>query len=165
MPANRGPVPKLSAERRRTNKESGEAVSLRRGTFEIPEAPEDWHAIAYNWYVGLETSGQSVLYEQSDWDLAYILGENLSRMLKPQFVGFGDEFDEASNKMLRVPTYALRHIAGGDFTAILKAMSMLMVTETERRRMHVELANNRIADIDAAEAAVDDARASLGLVG
>ncbi len=132
MVASRGQVPKREEERRRTNApEDGIEVTKAPGAavVEVPAPDEDWHTAAYDWYLSLEDSGQSRFYEPSDWMTAWILAEQMSRLLKPRPTGmFG--------------TLAVMPMSGSDLGAVLKGMSSLMCTEGDRRRMRLELTRN-----------------------
>lgn len=134
----RGPAPKRSEERiRRAEPETGaptriDATDL--AEVQAPAADPDWHPVATQLYESLSESAQSFYYEPSDWAYAYTVCESLSLDLMPQFVGFeslGEDITRA--KMVRIP------LKGGSLTAYTKAMSLLGVTETDRRRMGVEI--------------------------
>lgn len=103
----------------------------------VDEGPRDvqaegWHPIVRDWYQSLDRSGQSHFYEPSDWQLARIIAESMSRELSPQpmVVGRGDD---AHIEMVRLPP------KGASVAAWLKAMSSLLVTEGDRRRLRLEL--------------------------
>lgn len=168
----RGPVPKHSDERRRTNKggspkdklmkqaqdlgipgrskmkkaeleravaehldrERAEKHSADARGAQMPPADEDWHPIAVRWYESLGESGQSVFYEASDWALAQLTAESISRDLKPVVVGL-TVHDDGS----RVPVFADAPIKGASLAAYLKSMTALMVSEGDRRRAGIEL--------------------------
>lgn len=112
-----GPVPKRASQRRRRNKP---ATPIK----QAPAAPEvkaprvdgKWHPVAKRWYKSLGESGQSKFYEPSDWATAYVIAESMSReFLSPE------------------PP------KGASLAAWLKAMSSLLVTEGDRRRVQLEL--------------------------
>jgi len=138
----RGPAPKRDAERRRRNKKnttkgkSGVKAEKAKtdATSELAEGQEkpnsQWHPVAKKWYVSLATSGQHEFYEPSDWAVAYLIAESISRDLKPQVVGITD-----SGKVVKssIP------MKGASLAAYLKAMTALMVTEGDRRRAGLEL--------------------------
>jgi hypothetical protein len=145
-----GPPPKRDAERRRRNRKDVETTTVKVDELiaqpvEIPEAPEHWHETATYWFESLARSGQAVFYEPSDWSLAYILAENLSRELKPQVIGLHPETGEI--QMATVP------MKGASLNAMLKGMTALMVAEGDRRRLSIELERKRSADAAAAAAA------------
>lgn len=151
MVAERGPIPARSDERRRTNAPAdGLEISKAPGGGEVqwtdppgdPENPKDpaaWHPLAENWYLGLQTSGQAVFFEQSDADTAYLMAENMSRLLKPQFVGMKDVWNREAQQMEHVPAFVRKHIVGADLNALIKGMGLLGSTEGDRRRMRIEL--------------------------
>ena len=121
-----GPPPKRSEQRRRRNKDGmpitkGEA----RGAAFIPAANPDWHPLATQLYDSIENSGQSGFYAESDWASAQVVCEALSREL---------------NKGQRMSAQM--------FAALQTAMSNLLVTEGDRRRLRVELSKAPEADPD-----------------
>lgn len=130
-----GPPPKREAERRRRNKdgvdvETVDIAALVAEDVEIPVADENWHSVASMWYNSLARSGQAIFYEPSDWAMAYIIAESISRDLEEQVVGV----TETGGKV-----YAEIPMKGASLAAYLKAMSQLMVTEGERRKLKIEL--------------------------
>ena len=177
--ATRGPVPKRTELRRRANApdEGAEIKTAPRGsepTWMDPPDPDDpihaWHPIAFNWYIGAQESGQVFFYEQTDADLAYLLGEEISRLLKPQFVGMArrEEIEYDKGKMVTKtiddrPVYAYRHIGGANLAAILKGMTNLLMTEADRRRARVEL-GNLTEQTSTAETEADKAAALLTII-
>lgn len=134
----RGPVPKRSSQRRRQNREAApEKVEVpveapaAAAKADAPAPNERWHPAARAWYESLARSGQSTFYEASDWALAYLIAESISRDLKPQVVGVNEESGE--------PVMAVIPMKGASLSAYLKAMTALLVTEGDRRRARIEL--------------------------
>ena len=127
----RGPAPKREGQRRRRNKPESD-VTKAAGATEVkrPRINGKWHPVAKRWFLSLEDSGQSSFYEPSDWALAEMIAESMSRDLRPQFVGLDDK-----NKKIM----AAKPINGAAMGAYLKAMSSLLVTEADRRRSSIEL--------------------------
>jgi hypothetical protein len=151
----RGPAPKPQATRRRTNKPKNPVVKAAKAPVsKIPKANPDWHPIALEFFNSLSLSGQSEFYEASDWALAVLLAESISRDLMPQFVGFTD-----SGELLheRIP------MKGASLTAYLRAMTSLLVTEGDRRRVGLELQKGPQTDphADRALATVTDIQTRL----
>lgn len=126
-----GPVPKRSDQRRRRNKANEPTKAPAGAKVEPPEAPEHWHETARAWYESLALSGQSVFYEPADWATAFVIAESMSRDLKPQVVGIKEESGD--------PVFAIVPLKGASLSAYLKAMSLLLVTEGDRRRAGLEL--------------------------
>lgn len=139
----RGPVGKKNAEKmgHRTKAElaGAEVIDLdeidedlireaRSG--QIP-AEQSWHPVALNWYNSLPESGQSIYYQPSDWAIAYLLAESLSRDFKPQVVGINEETGE--------PVFERIPLKGASLGAYLKGFTALLATEGDRRRMQIEL--------------------------
>ena len=124
-----GPVPKRSDQRRRRNKPDGpDLIKAPAGAHpEIPPADEDWHPIAARWYASLAESGQSQFYEPSDWAMAVLLAEAMSRNLKS---------GRFSAQLLQT---------------VLSGMTDLLTSEGARRRALIEL-ERETAGEDAREA-------------
>lgn len=135
-----GPVPKRADERRRRNKVDTTQVEVV-GEVEAPPAVRGWHALAKKWYESLTTSGQAKFYEPSDWAVAQLIAESISRDLKPQFVGISESTGEA--------LYEAIPMKGASLAAYLKAMSALMVTEGDRRRAQLEITRRAAAPVEA----------------
>lgn len=145
--STRGPVPKRSSQRRRTNSpDTDKGVAL---PADIPEADAGWHPVARRWFDSLSVSGQSFWYQASDWATAYLLAESISRELKPQPVGNTEAGDVV---------WASLPPKGASLAAWLKAMSSLLVTEGDRRRMRIELAKSDSSEEHADVSWIDDAR-------
>lgn len=133
-----GPPPKRSEQRRRRNK--GPRVDKAPGgQVTIWPADVDWCGPARRWYEGLQHSGQSVFYEQSDWDQAHYVAALM---------------DES----LRQPTPS-----GSLVAQVLAGMSSLLSSEADRRRMRIELERAGVEDADeeAAVSALDAYRKRL----
>ena len=140
----RGPVPKRSSERRRTNKPAegaGITTAPAARSVTVPRADSAWHKVARGWYLSLAKSGQSRFYEPSDWATAYLIAESLSRDLSTQVVGFTEKEGAIT---------ATIPLKGASLSAYLKAMSSLLVTEGDRRRLRLELQRGVVVDEDEA---------------
>lgn len=130
----RGPAPKRPEERVRRHKPDTpitvvDVAKLIRQDVEIPEPNPKWHEGARELFDSFAHSGQAVYYEPSDWQVLKMTCENLSRLLKPQYVGQQFDSDGSSNSVMkRMP------LKGADMTAILKSLTMLGATEPDRRR-------------------------------
>lgn len=156
----RGPVPDRSDQRRRRNKPataSGETSTAPGAEVVVaPEASDEWHPVATRWFESLKVSGQRRFYEPSDWSMAYLIAESISRDLNPQFVGVtaGDSSE---------PIYETIPLKGASLSAYLKAMGNLLATEGDRRRASIELQRGVVVDPDeeASVTALADYRAAL----
>jgi hypothetical protein len=133
----RGPVPKRSDQRRRTNKpENPITKAPGAAPFTPARPPSEWHPAAKRWYESLALSGQSAFYEPSDWATAEIIAESISRDLKPQVVGVtrGRGPVRSDPAEGRQP----RRLPQGD-------VGSLLVTEGDRRRVSLELERRAVA--------------------
>jgi hypothetical protein len=128
----RGPAGKRPEEKRRRNKDGGvQTEGKATANVKAPPAKKDWHAIAKAWYKSLKDSGQSEFYEPSDWAMAQIVAESISRDLEPQVV--------AVPESTGVPVFETVPMKGASLSAYLKAMAALMVSEGDRRRAGIAL--------------------------
>lgn len=131
IPGAGGPPPKRSDQRRRTNS-PGTQTAPAGDEPTIPDADLEWHPVARMWFQSLACSGQSQFYEASDWATAYLIAEAMSRELNPQPIVIG-RGESAEVEMHNLPP------KGASLAAWLKAMTSLLVTEGDRRRLRLEL--------------------------
>ena len=129
---SRGPTPKRSDQRRRRNKVDVTTAPAQPEAQPAVErkANSKWHPVAKRWYESLSKSGQSVFYEESDWAVAWLLAESISRELSPQVVKVLD-----NGQVIKAHTPP----TGAALAAWLKGMTALLVTEGDRRRAQIEL--------------------------
>ena len=126
----RGPIPKRDSQRRRhAPPAGGPAEKGEHIPCTPPPADAAWHPVARGWYESLAASGQSWWYQASDWAMAVVLAEEISRCLLPQVVGVTKD-----GTVVRA-----ERPMGGNLAAILKGAASLMVTEGDRRRLRIEL--------------------------
>ena len=114
----RGPVPKRSDVRRRTNADTRAdivAIPVTPVPVDHPPADDAWHPTVKALYVSLATSGQAQFFEPSDWSFAFLTCEILSRALLAE----------------KMPAILI--------SSCMSDLSRLGVTEADRRRMRVEL--------------------------
>ncbi|PSL04123.1 hypothetical protein CLV30_106128 [Haloactinopolyspora alba] len=136
-----GPTPKRSEERRRRNQPEGVQVTKGEAmpvTWDI-EPDVNWHPIALRLYESAATSGQSRYYQDTDWALLYSLCDDLSHY---------------KNSRVR---------SGQMLQSIMTALQNLMLTEGDRRRLRLELAEPEAPTELASVTAINDARAALGV--
>lgn len=155
VPGRGGPPPKRSDQRRRRNAPKTPVTKVD-GAHEvsIPKANPQWHPVAKAWFQSLALSGQAVFYEPSDWAVAVLVAESMSRDLNPQVVGITE-----TGKVVRerIP------LKGASLQAYLKAFTQLMATEGERRRMQIELQRPSETDEGGADVAwIDQYRQRQG---
>lgn len=111
---SRGPVPKRSDQRRRRNKEGGEVVkAVVDGEVRGPDLKGQHSAVGKRFYESLRTSGQAQFFEPSDWAAAELTVLAIDAFVK-----------RPSAVML---------------SSITSAMSNLLTTEGDRRRVRMEL--------------------------
>lgn len=139
----RGPVPSRETDLARPRSRKGsDEVPVTKGELRkvsVPKADPEWHPIAKMLWKSLSTSGQADFYQNSDWAYAYSICEDLS------LYKMGGR---RSSQMAQV---------------IYSAMSNLLVTEADRRRVRIELHEPESGEDIASVTAIQDAKKALGL--
>lgn len=131
----RGPIPKRSEARRRRNKPVNKVKSAKGAEeFKIPGEDRSWHPIAKKLWRYTRRSGQVRFYEPSDWAVLYSLCDDISYYKKA---------NKRSGQML---------------ASIMSALSSLLLTEGDRRRVQIELQRGG-SEGDAESSAVADMEA------
>jgi hypothetical protein len=106
----------------------------------IPDPDPDWHPIARQLWDSLSTSGQADWYQSSDWAVAYSICDDVS---------YYKRSSKRSGQML---------------ASIYSAMSSLLLTEGDRRRVRIELEREpEIEDRSAGVVAIAEYRKALGI--
>lgn len=150
---DRGPIGKRSAERQRTNKpdipiEQLDVTDILKAEVTKPVANEKWHPVARRWFDSLAESAQVVYYEPSDWAVAYLVAESISRDFEDQFLGISEETGEPI--MGKIP------LKGASLSAYAKIFSALMMTEGDRRRAQLEIERTSANTVVAEETGTSD---------
>ena len=115
-----GPVPRREEELARPReRKGGDQVPVTHGqmrpiTWNVP-ADENWHPIAKMLYESVVSSGQSDFYQDSDYAMLYSICEDLS------------VYKNAGKR------------SGQLLQSIMSALTSLLLTEGERRRVRIEL--------------------------
>ncbi len=139
-----GPTPNhsddLARERSRKGGDAGRPISSgERRKVVIPRADKDWHPIAKRIWEAMKVSGQEDYYQQTDWAYAYSLCDDLTYYKKAE---------RRSPEMLK---------------AIMTAMERLLLTEGDRRRARIELAEPEPETEPASVHAIDQYKRELGV--
>lgn len=138
MVATRGPVPKRSTERRRTNKTGMETTAAMAGQVRVPSCPPHLHDVAKRWYRSLRQSGEAQFYEPSDWAAALYVAEAMSRNLEQE-----------------------KRFSAQLFGVVWNAMNDLLTTEQARRRARIEVERALAEPESDTPTALDEYRARL----
>jgi hypothetical protein len=129
----RGPVPKRSEQRRRTNKPAVDVTRIAGAAVAVPELGFDVHPLVADWYRSLELGPEGQFYSPAMWQRARIVASMLSKVL---------ESGRPSSQM---------------YVALQQDMKSLLVDAGELRRLGIEV---QAAD-DEADAKVIDYRARV----
>jgi hypothetical protein len=102
-----------------------------------PDPADGWHPLARDLWDAYSRSGQALFWQPTDWSMAGMLCETITRALQPQIIGYEETSDgETSSK---TPIWGPAPVKGSDLAAILKAAAALGLLEGDRRRMGLEL--------------------------
>lgn len=152
----RGPAGKRSEERQRTNApdipiEKLEVSQILQAEVTKPVADEDWHPVAQRWFDSLAESAQCIYYEPSDWAIAYLTAESMSRDMEDQVVGITED---------GTAVYAPIPLKGASLSAYVKIFTALLMTEGDRRRVNLEITRASSVSMDENESGTTDIAAS-----
>src|SRR4051812_35929943 len=81
-----GPVPKPQAQRRRRNQPKVPVDTAPAGASigGVPASDDSWHPRAHEWYLSLARSGQARFYEPSDWAMAKLAADMMSKLCEAE---------------------------------------------------------------------------------
>lgn len=133
----------LAYPRSKNGKEKG-IQTVTRGVLRpvtVPHADGSWHPIAKRMYDSLRTSGQADFFQNSDWQFAWMLCEELS-VYKTN--------TRRSSQM---------------FASLLMGFERLLLTEADRRKARIELHEVEIEQVSAQLIAIDGYKKALGASG
>lgn len=138
-----GPVPNRSDDlSRERDANRGDRSPITKGELRpvvVPHADPEWHPIADKLYRSLKSSGQSDFYQNSDWALAYSLCDDLSH------------FKQSGKRSAQMAQ------------TIYSALSNLLVSEGDRRRVRIELSAPEAEEEPASVTAIDAYKKQLGV--
>lgn len=157
----RGPLHQRGLKRRKGRQDAIDAATTQ-GTveadFESPFEPDDdWHPEALALYEAAEKSGQAEWYAESDWAKLYMLCDQLSQNLRPQFVGFAKQSRvvevNGEDRLVQedIPIAGVRPMNGATINALQALMASLGISEGDRRRMGIELQRKKDGEGNEAE--------------
>jgi hypothetical protein len=133
-----GKPPKRSDQRRRQNKVSPPVEkAIGAENVPIPPVDKDWHPLVQALYESLPDSGQSQFFQPSDWAVAQVVCESLSRELRPMIVTDQDGHAILGNDGR--PMTRKLPLRGSSLSAYLRAFQGLLLIEGDRRRLRLEL--------------------------
>ena len=137
----RGPVQKPSDARLRQNKDYAPVTKVDGGVrSEAPyEADSEWHPAAAEFWEAFQESAHTQLWLPTDWMKLYVMCTQLSRELKPQFIGWADVWNKDAQAMERKPIRVAVPMKGATLAALGQWMTTLGTTYADRMRMSVEL--------------------------
>lgn len=135
-----GPVPNhsddLTRPRSRRNPDNVVTKGVRKAVT-IPPGDPNWEPFVSEFYDSLKTSGQQDFYQDSDWHYARLVCAQIDAHMKG----------------------GMR--SGQMFQSVMAALTSLLVTEGERRRVKIELTEPKPTGPTAGVTAMEEARARL----
>lgn len=139
----RGPVPNRSDDLSRDrDADRGDRAPITKGKSRpavIPEPDSGWHPIAKLIWDAACDSGQADFYESSDYAMLFSICDDIS---------YYKSMGKRSGQML---------------ASIYSAISSLLLTEGDRRRLRIELEGEKVPD-DGVVRQINDYKAQLGLI-
>lgn len=135
-----GPIPRPESELARPrSRKGGNQQAVTKGVrreVEWPDAPSHWGQLCTDLYNGAMDSGQADFYQQSDIAMMTVVLEELNRYMEP----YGSRIDEETGE--EIALYPKR--SGQMFQALMSSFQSLLLTEGDRRRVRVELAEKPV---------------------
>lgn len=164
----RGPLPQRGLQRRKSHQKIIDAqttIGSMNASVEAPYDPdESWHPIAISLYESVQHSGQAAFYVESDFTKLYLLCDQLSQNLQPQFVGMAKDWKvvmvDGEERLVQYqkPIAGIVPMNGATLNALQSVMTSLGISEGDRRRMGIELVHKQAeSDDEAAAQARQDA--------
>jgi len=168
----RGPLPSKSLVRRKSHQkiiDSQTTVGALNVDVEAPYEPgEGWHEMAVTMYESVQHSGQAKFYTESDWTKLYLLCDQLSQNLQPQFVGMAKDWKvimvDGEERLVQYqkPIAGIVPMNGATLNALQSVMTSLGISEGDRRRMGIELVHAKKDEQgDAVSQAMKELRESM----
>lgn len=137
----RGPAGKPEHARLRQNADYRPHTKIDEDTVTAaPHEPDErWHAIATEFWHAFQETAHTSLWARSDWMKLYLMCEQISREMEPQFVGFSEVWNEDAGQMEKKPTRATLPMKGATLSALGQWMTTLGTTYADRLRLEIEL--------------------------
>ena len=137
----RGPAPKPEHARLRQNADYRPRTKVDEDTVTAaPHEPNDgWHPIATEFWYAFQETAHTSLWARTDWMKLYLMCEQISREMAPQFVGFSETWDYDADQMVKKPVRATLPMKGASISALGQWMTTLGTTYADRLRLEIEL--------------------------
>lgn len=105
-----------------------------------PREPDpEWHPIAARMYESFIGSPQEVWFLESDWAMAWMYCESMSRDLKPKFVGFAETWNSEAQTMEKKPVRTVVPMIAASINAYTTGFGHLLATIADRRALKFEV--------------------------
>ena len=114
-----------------------------------PDPDPKWDPIAIRMYSSFIGSPQERWFLASDWALIWTLCENLSRDLKPQFVGFAEVWNAEAQAMEKKPVRTRLAIKGTSMAQYLRGYGNVLATIADRRALKFEVSKPKPGEVGA----------------
>lgn len=137
----RGPAGKPEHARLRQNSDYVPHTKIDEDTVTpAPHEPDEaWHPIATEFWHAFQETAHTSLWAKSDWMKLYLMCEQISREMNPQFVGFSETWDHDADQMVKKPVRATLPMKGATLSALGQWMTTLGTTYADRLRLEIEL--------------------------
>jgi hypothetical protein len=175
VPAKRKPEGALARPRERKGANAAApAVIGERKPVRIPAADPNWHPIAKKVYNSYRSSGQSDLWQNSDWAFAYSLCDDLSRYKNEEsrrdrelaeldrWRSLSKDERKAQGMSAETPPSVSKGGSAMKMSAIMDALARLGTTEADRLKVRIELTEPQPDVEDAEVVAINEWKTRLG---
>lgn len=110
-----------------------------------PDADDKWHPVAFDLYHAILRDPARVWMGPADWAILYLMCENLSRQLKPVYVGFAEGgIDQDTGE--KIAGHAIMEkvpLKGPEVASLLRFLMAIGVTEAGRMGLNREITFNQ----------------------
>jgi hypothetical protein len=112
----------------------------------VPDAPIEprqpdpgWDPIAIRMFNSFVGAPQAKWFLASDWEMASMLSEALSRELKPQFVGMSERWNSEAQTMEKIPVIQRIPMKAATLASLIRGYGNLLATVADRRSLSFEV--------------------------
>lgn len=144
----RGPAGKPEHARLRQNSDYVPHTKIDADTVTAaPHEPDEaWHPIATEFWYAFQETAHTSLWARTDWMKLYLMCEQITREMNPQFVGFSEGWEKVENDdgstsrvPVKKPVRASLPMKGASISALGQWMTTLGTTYADRLRLEIEL--------------------------
>lgn len=127
----------------------------------VPPVNPTWHPVSVMLWNAMFESGMEPYFESTDWAAAYLICDQISMQMKPQYIGM----QVVGPAGRQEPLYDRKPMTGGEVNAFMSALGKLGLTEGDRRRLGIELQRAPVEDVGTeGDRAIDAVKQGLRVI-